>query len=91
MTKPFRETDGVPIWLPGHTEPHLVKRERRAYKSDEIAKAEIEIGIFETGKPFVFRCPICQRQERNDQRMEPLCTGPDWRDTHAPEVMVCVA
>jgi hypothetical protein len=87
----LRQTEGVPIWLPGHHEPHLVKRERRAYKADEVAKAEIEVGIFETGSPFVYRCPLCGRQERNDQRMEPMCTGPSWTDDHPPEIMILVA
>lgn len=90
----LRKTEGVPIWLPGHQDPHLVKRERRAYSSEDDggqAKALIETGLFETGSGFVFRCPLCGNQVRNDQRMEPMCTGPDWRDTHPPEVMVCVA
>ena len=87
----LRETEGVPIWLPNHHEPHLVKRERRAYDADEQAKAEIEVGLFETGKPFVYRCPLCGRQARNDQRMEPMCTGPNWTDDHPPEIMILVA
>lgn len=90
----LRETDGVPIWLPGHEEPHLVKRERRAYDAEDDggqAKALIETGLFETGSGFVFRCPLCGRQERNDQRMEPMCTGPSWTDDHPPEIMICVA
>ncbi len=88
----LRKTEGVPIWLPGHHEPHLVKRERRAYEgTDESAKAEIEVGIFETGRAFVYRCPMCGNQVRNDQRMEPMCTGPSWTDDHPPEVMILVA
>jgi hypothetical protein len=87
----MRETQGSPIWLPGHQEPHLVKRERRAYESGEEARALIETGLFETGSPFVFRCPICGRQERNDQRLEPLCTGPTWLNEHVPEPMVLVS
>jgi hypothetical protein len=82
--------EGVPIWLPGGKEPHLVKRERRAYGSSDEAKALIETGLFETGSGFVFRCPLCGRQERNDQRMEPMCTGPSWTDDHPPEVMQLV-
>ena len=87
----LRKTEGVPIWLPGHRPTHFVKRERRAYASSEVAKAEIEVGIFETGAPFVFRCPLCGNQARNDQRMEPMCTGPSWRDEHPPEIMIQVA
>jgi hypothetical protein len=87
----MRETEGTPIWLPNHREPYLVKRERRAYAADDGAKAEIEVGIFETGAKFVFRCPLCGRQAVNDQRLEPLCTGPSWTDDHAPEPMVLVA
>lgn len=88
----FRKTEGVPVWLPGHADPHFVKRERRAYASeDEKPKALIETGLFETGAAFVFRCPMCGRQERNDQRMEPMCTGPSWTDDHPPEIMQLVA
>lgn len=91
MTNPLRKTEGVPIWLPNHQEPHLVKRERRAYGSDdEQAKALIETGLFETGAKFVFRCPLCGRQESNDQRLEPVCTGPGWKDEHPMEPMVLV-
>jgi hypothetical protein len=88
----LRETQGSPIWLPpGAGEPHLVKRERRAYESGEEAKAMIETGLFETGASFVFRCPLCGRQERNDQRLEPMCSGPTWRNEHPPEIMQQVA
>jgi len=88
----IRPTEGTPIWLPGHQDTHFVKRERRAYASeDEQPKALIETGLFETGATFAFRCPLCGRQERNDQRMEPMCTGPSWTDDHPPEIMVLVA
>lgn len=88
----LRETEGVPIWLPNHREPHLVKRERRAYEGeDEKPKALIETGLFETGAKFVFRCPLCGRQEVNDQRLEPVCTGPAWRDEHPMEPMILVS
>ena len=87
----MRETQGVPIWLPGNPNPHFVRRERRAYGTDEQAKALIETGLFETGSGFVFRCPLCGRQERNDQRMEPMCTGPSWTDDHPPEIMQLMA
>jgi hypothetical protein len=91
MSGPLRETEGVPIWLPNHQDPHLVKRERRAYGADEQARALIETGLFETGSAFVYRCPLCGRQERNDQRLEPMCTGPSWTDDHPPEPMMLVA
>ena len=88
----LRPTQGTPIWLPpGVEDPHLVKRERRAYQSSEEAQALIETGLFETGSGFVFRCWVCGRQERNDQRMEPMCTGPSWEDVHPPEVMQLVS
>jgi hypothetical protein len=84
----LRKTQGSPIWLPeGAATPHFVKRERRAYAADEEAQTLIETGLFETGSGFVFRCPLCGRQERNDQRMEPMCTGPSWKDDHPPEIM----
>lgn len=93
MSQPpgFRPIEGTPIWLPGHEKPYLVKRERRAYQSDEEAKALIETGLFETGTAFVYRCPLCGRQERNDQRLEPVCTGPTWRDDHPMEAMILVS
>lgn len=87
----MRRTEGSPIWLPGHQDTHFVKRERRAYRANEEAQALIETGLFETGSGFVFRCPLCGRQERNDQRMEPMCTGPSWTDDHPPEIMILVA
>lgn len=92
MTK-LRETEGTPIWLPNFQEPHLVKRERRAYDSgDPQAQAMVETGLFETGKKFIFRCPLCGNQVANDQRLEPVCTGPSsWRDEHPMEPMVLVA
>ena len=68
---------------------HLVRRERRAYIPDNgEAMALIETGLFETGARFVFRCPLCGRLERNDQRLEPVCTGPKWTDDHPPEPMI---
>lgn len=88
----LRKTDGTPIWLPNHKEPYLVKRERRAYASDDPEpKALIETGLFETGAKFVYRCPLCGRQESNDQRLEPMCTGPSWTDEHPMEPMILVA
>lgn len=87
----MRKVEGSPIWLPdGVQDPFLVKRERRAYEASDEAKAAIEVGIFETGSGFIFRCPLCGRQEQNDQRMEPMCTGPSWTDDHPPEIMIRV-
>lgn len=89
----LRKTQGIPIWLPGHKDPYLVKRERRAYVADDggEGKALIETGLFETGARFVYRCPLCSNQAVNDQRMEPMCTGPGATDDHPPEIMILVA
>jgi hypothetical protein len=90
----LRKTEGTPIWLPpGVEHPHLVKREKRAYGADDggAGQALVETGLLETGARFVFRCPLCGRQERNDQRLEPMCTGPSWTDDHPPEPMIRVA
>ena len=70
---------------------HLVRRERKAYAGSEEARALIETGLFETGAKFVFRCPLCGRVERNDQRLEPVCTGPAWTDEHPLEPMILVS
>ena len=59
----LRKTEGVPIWLPNHADPHLVKRERRAYGADEQAKPLIETGLFETGSGYVYRFSLYERQE----------------------------
>ncbi len=83
--------DTVPIWLPGgisHTVP--LKREHQLL-ADPLHRTEMEVGIFETGTGFLFRCPICGNTERNDQRMEPACTGPSWRNEHPLEPMVLVS
>lgn len=36
---------------------------------------------------FDFQCLTCGNRVRSNQEMEPLCTGPDWMDTHEPKVM----
>lgn len=36
---------------------------------------------------YVFRCPLCANEFRYDDPYEPMCTGPGWIDSHAPEVM----
>lgn len=51
--------------------------------------AEVRTGIaFFNKAVFEFECLLCGRVERNNQDMEPLCTGPSWTDDHVPEVMV---
>lgn len=79
-----------PFWLPNGKTVPLLKSERLGFRAEEINQPLIETGLFETGLGFNFVCPICGRIERNDQRMEPMCTGPSWTDDHAPEVMVLV-
>lgn len=38
-----------------------------------------------------FRCPRCGNRMRNDQGMEPMCTGPHPSlDEHEPTIMVRV-
>jgi len=38
-----------------------------------------------------FRCPLCGARARNNQGMEPMCTGPHPSlDEHEPTVMVRV-
>lgn len=87
----LRPSQGQPPWLPPGTRADLRSQERKAYRTDEEGRVLVEMGLFETGGAFRFVCPICGRVEHNDQRMEPLCTGPSWTDDHAPEVMVQVA
>jgi hypothetical protein len=65
----------------------LLRSEEKAYVFGEPDQALIDIGLFETGHKFRFRCLICGKVEVNDQRMEPVCTGPGWTDTHPHEVM----
>lgn len=84
----LRPTEGEPPWLPPGSEAAITAAERKAYRRDEEGRVLVEVGLFETGIGFLFQCPVCGRQERNDQRMEPMCTGPSWTDDHAPEIMV---
>jgi rRNA maturation endonuclease Nob1 len=37
---------------------------------------------------YAFRCEVCGRRYTQDDRYEPLCTGPTWRDEHEPTVMM---
>lgn len=78
------------MWLPGAATVPILKREVDAYGRDEEARVLVEIGLYETGKAFVYRCEMCGNVARNDQRMEPMCTGPSWTDDHPPEVMALV-
>lgn len=64
----------------------VLRRERKALGEPEH-RPEVEIGIYQTGRKFRYRCPVCQKVEYNDQRMEPCCTGPDWTDIHDLTVM----
>jgi hypothetical protein len=84
----LRPTQGEPPWIPPGSEAALTAAERKAYRTDEEGRVLVEIGLFETGTAFTFVCPQCGRVERNDQRMEPMCTGPSFTDDHAPEIMV---
>ena len=86
----LRPAQGSPIWLPAGSGVDILPVEQKAYRRDEEGKALVETGLLETGKGFLFVCPICGRQERNDQRLEPACTGPSWRDEHELEPMVLV-
>jgi hypothetical protein len=86
----MRPTEGVPVWLPPGADVNFVNSERKAYRTDEVGRVLVETGLFETGTGFTFVCAVCGRQERNDQRMEPMCTGPSWTDDHAPEIMIQV-
>ncbi len=39
----------------------------------------------------VYRCPVCKATTRTDTAgLEPVCTGPSWRDEHPHEPMVKV-
>lgn len=60
-------------------------------KGNHDLQAEVRSGIAEhRGAVFTFRCPLCGRVERNNQDMEPLCTGPSWTDDHPGEPMARV-
>lgn len=79
-----------PFWLPNAKRIPLLKSERLGFTAEEVNQPLIETGLFETGRGFKFLCPLCGRVERNDQRMEPMCTGPSWTNDHPPEVMLLV-
>ena len=84
---------GTSIWLPNGDTVPLLRREQLALAADDpawpVSRAEIEVGLFETGHKFQFRCPLCDKIETNDQRMEIMCTGPHPSlDEHPPELMV---
>lgn len=87
----IRPTKGDPIWLPPTAQVEFLKEEKKAYRAGEEGRVLVETGLLETGEGFTFVCPICGRRERNDQRMEPACTGPSWRDEHALEPMILVS
>lgn len=67
-------------------------REHKVLSGDDLhGRTLIEVGLFETGKKFRFRCPSCGNEVVNDQRMEPACTGPSWTNDHPMQVMRLVA
>lgn len=76
--------------LPHGTEFPLLNRERKGLSQEAGNTPLVEIGLFNTGALFVFRCPMCGNEEVNDQRMEPACTGPSWTDDHPLEPMILV-
>ena len=62
--------------------PSLVDMERLAFRFDTIA------GVAPQGKGIDFKCPLCGGRARNDQGMEPMCTGPHPSlDEHPPTIM----
>jgi len=85
-----RPTQGHLPWLPPGARAELLTSERQAYRHDEEGRVLVETGLFETGTGFLFVCPVCGNQARNDQRLEPLCTGPSWTNDHPGESMVLV-
>ena len=86
----LRPSEGHPGWLPPGVQAALLTTERKAYRNDEEGRVLVETGLLSTGTGFLFVCPVCGQRARNDQRMEPMCTGPSWTDDHAPEIMVPV-
>jgi hypothetical protein len=76
------------LWLPHGAQVPLLPREHSALGDRLDGRAEVEVGLFNTGHGFVFVCPVCGKRERNDQRMEPACTGPGWTDDHELTPMV---
>ncbi len=52
------------------------------------ATAALRVGVHEMGTSFTFRCPMCRTIRKNDQMMQPMCTGPHPSlDEHPPVVM----
>lgn len=39
---------------------------------------------------YVYRCVMCGRTERYDDKYGPACTGPSWTDEHPMEPMALV-
>lgn len=60
----------------------LEPEERRATESNIIVGLQPHKKVI-----FTFVCPICGNVARNDQAMEPACTGPSWTDDHPLEPM----
>jgi hypothetical protein len=84
----LRPSQGEPPWLPAGSDAAITARERKAYRTDEVGRVMVETGLFETGEGFLFVCPMCGHEFRNDQRLEPLCTGPSWTNDHEPTIMI---
>jgi hypothetical protein len=77
------------LHLPDGTKMALNRRESDAALEDHL-RPLVEIGVFETGTRYVFRCGTCGKTEVCDQRMGPACTGPSWTDDHPIEPMTLV-
>jgi hypothetical protein len=60
----------------------LERMEMLALRLDTIAGV-----VPEKRGVYVFQCPTCRNRARNDQRMEPMCTGPGSFDEHEPTIM----
>jgi hypothetical protein len=75
--------------LPFQLEVPLLNSEKKALK-EEDQRSLVEIGLFNTGKRFAFQCPVCNKIEVNEQRMEIVCTGPHWYDEHPHELMIFI-
>ena len=78
------------IWTPGAEIPLPEKREQRAAREEDL-RPLVDMGLFETGAHFRFRCAVCGNTVTNDQRMEPVCTGPSWTDDHPHTLMALIA
>lgn len=60
----------------------LINLERMALRLDTVAGV-----VPQKRGVFVFKCPTCGNRARNDQLMEPMCTGPGSFDEHEPTIM----